>query len=148
MSSPEPDAEQQALFDALAAEHAAVFGYGVVAAFADPARTDEVAVDTAAHRARRDATVDALTGAGLEPPVAAPGYTLPFPVTDATQAAQLAVQIESDVAVAWRSVVERAGTEPTRADALTALAEAAVRAARWRSNLGIAPPTVALPGQP
>lgn len=147
MTSPELGPEQQSLVDALAAEHAAVFGYGVVSAFADPARADDVATDTAAHRARRDATIDALLSVGVEPPVAAPGYTVPFPVTDPTSAAQLAVQIESDTAVAWRSVVERARSEPTRADAIEALTEASVRAARWRTHLGIVPPTVAFPGR-
>ncbi|MEE2035055.1 ferritin-like domain-containing protein [Rhodococcus chondri] len=148
MSSPEPGPEQRSLIEALAAEHAAVFGYGLVAAFADPSRAEQVSADTAAHRARRDATIDALRAAGLEPPVAAPGYTVPFPVTDPVGAAQLAVQIESDTATAWRSVVERARSEPARATAIDALTEAALRAAWWRSALGITPPTVALPGQP
>lgn len=148
MSSPELGSEQQALVDALDAEHAAVFGYGIVAAFADTSRAAEVAADTAAHRARRDATIDALRSVSVEPPVAASGYTVPFPVTDPVGAAQLAVQIESDSAVAWRSVVERARSEPTRGNAVDALTEAALRAARWRSNLALSPPTVPFPGQP
>ncbi|MFZ2528771.1 MAG: ferritin-like domain-containing protein [Rhodococcus sp. (in: high G+C Gram-positive bacteria)] len=148
MSSPELGPEQQALVDALNAEYAAVFGYGIVAAFSNPARGAEVAADTAAHRVRRDATIDALTAANVEPPVAAAGYTVPFPVIDPVTAAQLAVQIETDVAVAWRSVVERAHIEPTRGAAIEALTESALRAARWRTNLGVTPPTVALPGQP
>ncbi|WP_420753233.1 ferritin-like domain-containing protein [Rhodococcus sp. O3] len=148
MTSPQLGAEQQALVDALNAEHAAVFGYGLVAAFSNPARGQEVAEDTAAHRARRDATIDALTAASVTPPVAAPGYTVPFPVTDPISAAQLAVQIETDVAVAWRSVVERATSESTRGVAIEALTETALRGARWRANLGVVPPTVALPGQP
>ncbi|UVT25895.1 ferritin-like domain-containing protein [Rhodococcus pyridinivorans] len=147
MSSPELGSEQQALVDALEAEHAAVFGYGVVAAFADPARANAVAEDTAAHRARRDATIEALRAASVDPPVAAPGYTVPFPVIDAASAAQLAEQIESDTAVAWRSVVERARSEATRATAADVLTEAALRAARWRQSRGVVP-SVAFPGQP
>ncbi len=152
MTSPEPTSrelgpEQQALVDALEAEHSAVFGYGVVAAFADPARAGEVAADTASHRARRDATIDALHAADVTPPVAAPGYTIPFPVTDPVGAARLAAQIESDTAIAWRSVVERARSEATRGNALDALTEAALRAARWRTAAGV-PPTVAFPGLP
>lgn len=148
MSSPELGPEQQALVDALEAEHSAIFGYGLVAAFAAPGRAAEVAADTAAHRARRDATMDALRAANVEPPVAAPGYTVPFPVTDPVQAAQLAAQIEADTAVAWRSVVERARSESTRANAVEALTETAVRCAKWRATLGTTPPTVAFPGQP
>jgi len=147
VSSPELGSEQQALVDAVQAEHAAIFGYGVVAAFADPARAEVVAEDTAAHRARRDATAEALRAASVDPPVAAPGYTIPFPVTDPASAAQLAEQIESDTAVAWRSVVERARSDSTRTDAVGALTEAAVRAARWRASRGVVP-SVAFPGQP
>lgn len=140
--------EQQALVDALRAEHAAVFAYGIVAAYSNPARSTQVAADTAAHRARRDATIDALSAANVIAPGAEPGYTLPFPVTDPTTALQLAVQVEADTAVAWRSVIERAQSEPTRASAVDALTESAVRAANWRAVLGVAPPTVAFPGQP
>ncbi|MEU5840398.1 ferritin-like domain-containing protein [Rhodococcus sp. NPDC047139] len=147
MSSPELGSEQQALVDALEAEHAAVFGYGVVAAFVDPSASEAVEEDTAAHRARRDATADALRAAGVDPPVASPGYTVPFPVTDPASAAQLAEQIESDTTVAWRSVVERARSESTRADAVGALTETAIRAARWRASRGVVP-SVAFPGQP
>jgi len=146
VSTPGLGPEQQSLVDALAAEHAAVFGYGIVAAFADP-WADAVAEDTAAHRARRDATIEALHAASVEPPVAAPGYTVPFPVTDPDSAARLAEQIENDTAVAWRSVVERAHSESTRGAAITALTEAALRAARWRVRLG-APPSLPFPGQP
>lgn len=147
MSTPEPGPEQQSLIDALSAEHSAIFGFGVLAAFVDPAHSGTVATDTAAHRARRDATIDALVAAGVEPPVAAAGYTVPFPVTDAPSAAQLAVQIENDTAVAWRSVVERARSESVRSSAVDALTDTALRAARWRLIAGLAP-SVPFPGQP
>lgn len=139
--------EQQALVDALRAEHAAVFAYGIVAAFSNPARSAQIAADTAAHRARRDATIDALSAASVTPPGAEAGYTIPFPVTDPTSAIQLAVQVESDTSVAWRSVIERARSEATRAAAVDALTESTLRAANWRAVLGAAPPTVAFPGQ-
>lgn len=140
--------EQQALVDALRAEHAAVFAYGIVAAFSNPTRAAQIAADTAAHRARRDATIDALGAANVVAPGAEPGYTMPFPVTDPTSAIQLAVAVESDTATAWRSVIERARSEPVRATAVDALTESALRAANWRAVLGMAPPTVPFPGQP
>ncbi|MFD4295540.1 ferritin-like domain-containing protein [Rhodococcus sp. NPDC058505] len=140
--------EQQALVDALRAEHAAVFAYGIVAAYSNPTRAAQVAADTAAHRARRDATIDALSAANVDAPGAEPGYTIPFPVADPTAAIQLAVQIEADTATAWRSVIERAQSEPVRAAAVDALTESALRAASWRAVLGVNPPTVAFPGQP
>ncbi|RVW04303.1 ferritin-like domain-containing protein [Rhodococcus xishaensis] len=148
MTSPNPDPEQQALIDALRAEYAATFAYGLVAAFASPRRADLVAANTAAHRARRDATIDALTAAGVDVPPPEAGYAMPFPVTDPTSAARLAAQVEADTAAAWRSVIERSESEHTREVGVTALTEAAVREANWRKILGYQPPTNAFPGQP
>lgn len=72
MSKQSPGPEQQALIDALQAEYAAVFAYGLVAAFSNPTRSDLVSANTAAHRARRDATIDALTAADVEAPNRSP----------------------------------------------------------------------------
>jgi len=143
-----PGPEQQALLDALAAEYAAVFAYGVVAAFSNPDRDRMVAADAAAHRSRRDATIDALTAVSIDIPVPEAGYNLPFPVGDPIAAANLAVTIETDTAVAWRSVIERAQSEHARGTGLDALTECALRLANWRTILGTAPPTVPFPGQP
>lgn len=139
--------ERRALIDALNAEYGAVYAYGVIAAYASPERARVVAEHTAAHRARRDATVDtlALGGASVPPPDAA--YTVPFAVTDPISAARLAVTVESDTAVAWRSVVERADSMAIRRTGVEALTEAAVRLAAWQSILGANPPTVAFPGK-
>ncbi|MFI9409473.1 ferritin-like domain-containing protein [Nocardia gamkensis] len=139
--------ERRALTDALNAEYGAVYAYGVIAAYAAPERARLVAEHTAAHRARRDATVDALAlgGATVPPPDAA--YTAPFPVTDPISAARLAVTVESDTAVAWRSVVERGASMAIRRAGVEALTEAAVRLATWQSILGADPPTIAFPGK-
>jgi aspartate/methionine/tyrosine aminotransferase len=141
------DDERQALTDALNAEYGGVYAYGVIAAYASPERARLVAEHTAAHRARRDSTVDALAlgGATVPPPDAA--YTVPFPVTDPISAARLAVTVESDTAVAWRSVVERAASMAIRRTGVDALTEAAVRLATWQSILGADPPTIAFPGK-
>ncbi|QNG19166.1 ferritin-like domain-containing protein [Rhodococcus triatomae] len=143
-----PDSETGAFAEALSVEHAAVFAYGVVGAFANPARAGQIAVDVAAHRARRDTVIDLLHQAGAEAPVAAAGYALPFPVTDPFGAAQLAAQVESDTAVAWRAVVEHSDSADSRRTALEALTDAATREALWRSALGTDPTTAAFPGQP
>lgn len=152
MTSPTPaprlGAEQQALVDALRAEHAAVYAYGLIAAFANPTRIGQVSADAAAHRARRDATADALVSASVTPPGAEPGYTVPFPVTDPISAAQLAARVEADTAVAWRSVIERAQSEHTRGVGVDALTESALRLANWQVVLGVMPPTTAFPGEP
>ncbi len=143
-----------ALQAALAAEHAAVWVYGLVGAFVPDdlaGKLDEAAV---AHQARRDATERTLIDAGARPVPAEPGYLGPEPVTDAASALRLVITAETDAAAAWRAVVERSVAEHSpaepslRAAALDALTRAAVRATRWRATAGIAPPTVPFPGTP
>ncbi|GAA5056157.1 ferritin-like domain-containing protein [Nocardia callitridis] len=140
------DAERTALLDALRAEYSAVYAYGVIAAYASPERVRVVAEHTAAHRARRDSTAEALAAAGITVPPSDAAYTTPFPVDDPIPAARLAVTVETDTATAWRAVVERADTAPTRRTATDALTEAAVRLATWQSILGTAPATTPFPG--
>ncbi|MGV9819937.1 ferritin-like domain-containing protein [Nocardia xishanensis] len=142
------DAERQALLDALAAEYAAVYAYGVIAAFASPERDRLIAEHTAAHRARRDTTVDALRAAGTTAPPPEPAYTIPFPVDDPVPAARLAVTVENDTAVAWRAVVEHGESEEARRTGIDGLTECALRAATWQAILGANPPTAAFPGKP
>ncbi len=54
--------------------------------------------------------------------------------------------MENDCAVAWRAVIEQAGSEQDRAFGVTALTESAVLAARWNQVLGVWPVTSAFPG--
>lgn len=147
---------------ALAAEHAAVWGYGLVSAFL-PSKYNRLLDEAATgHRARRDATERLLQDAGAAPVPAQPGYLTPQPVTDAASALRLVVTLEDDSAAAWRSVVERSAAEvpagttnsgeapgpPVRPAALDALVTAAVRAARWRAAAGDERLTVPFPGLP
>jgi hypothetical protein len=131
---------------ALAAEHAAVYAYGVLGArLTDTARAEAVAAE-AAHRARRDALLLRLADTGATPSPAAPAYTLPFAVPDARAALRLAVLVEERTAEAWRAAVP--GTaDADRATAVAALSECAVRAARWRQrSSATTPATVPFPG--
>ena len=82
----------------------------------------------------------------MEPPLPAAGYQLPTQVDNPTDAANLAVRMEEDSAVAWRAVVEQATTTEERAFAVKALTQTAVTAARWSKVLGVWPITVAFPG--
>ncbi|MEV6136972.1 ferritin-like domain-containing protein [Nocardia sp. NPDC051990] len=141
------EAERQALLDALRAEYAAIYTYGVIAAYASAERTRLVAHDTAAHRARRDSTIDALKAAGVAVPPPDAAYTTPFPVNDPIPAANLAVTMETDTAVAWRAVVENGNSDPIRRMGTDALTECALRLATWQTILGASPPTVAFPGK-
>lgn len=146
---PEPP-DQAALYDALGAEHAAIYGYGVVSAHTVPDNNELVSQAMAEHRDRREATVKLLTERQIAVPLPAAGYQLPFPVNRPSQAARLAARMENDCAVAWRAVLEQATGEGTaeqdRSFALTALTQCAVMAARWRRVLGAWPVTEAFPG--
>ncbi|MFI1015714.1 ferritin-like domain-containing protein [Streptomyces sp. NPDC020965] len=126
---------------ALAAEHAAVYGYGVVGARAGQARTAEARAAHGAHRAQRDALARTVRDLGGEPDPAAPAYALPFPVPDAAAAVRLAAFLEDRVAGVYADLV-RAGEGPVRREAAVALRDAAVRAVRWRGG-GVAFPGLA-----
>jgi hypothetical protein len=143
----QPDSpEERAWANAIAAEHATIYGYGFVSAHTTPDVNDLVSDSLAEHRARRDAANSMLDTRSVIPPVAAVGYQLPIAVKGATDAATLAVRMESDDAVAWRAVAEQAKSPQDRAFAVTALTECAVRAARWRQVLNTWPLTVPFPG--
>ncbi len=68
-----------ALQEALAAEHACVYGYGVVGARADQADEARARSGFDAHRARRDALDQAIRAEGAEPVAALGSYDLPEP---------------------------------------------------------------------
>jgi hypothetical protein len=135
-----------ALFDAVATEHAIIYGYGLVSAHSTPDVNDLVSASMAEHRERREAAIAMLESRSIDAPLPAAGYQLPMEVDNPTDAASLAVRMEEDAAVAWRAVLEQATNEPDRAFAVTALTQCAVRAARWSRVLGVSPITVAFPG--
>ncbi|HZN18361.1 MAG TPA: ferritin-like domain-containing protein [Micromonosporaceae bacterium] len=135
------------LVAALAAEHAAIYGYGVAGAQLTGATQEAARQAEAAHRTRRDALLVRLTADGASAPPAEPAYALPFPVTGPVAAARLGVHLEERAAAVWRRALV-ATTGPTRRLALDALVDCAVRATRWRRVAGVSPATVALPGTP
>lgn len=149
-ATPDPnrpgDPADAALFDAVATEHGVIYGYGVVSAHSTPDENDLVADAMAQHRERRERAIALLTARKLAVPLPSVGYQLPLEVSDPTQAAQLAVRMEEDAAVAWRAVLEQATTAEDRSFAVTALTQSAVLAARWSQVLGAAPITLAFPG--
>jgi hypothetical protein len=140
------DAGDGALFDAIATEHAAIYGYGLVSAHSTPEVNDLVSSSMAEHRERREAAIEMLEARSVDAPLPAAGYQLPMEVDNPTDAASLAVRMEEDAAVAWRAVLEQAAKEQDRAFAVTALTQCAVTAARWSRVLGVSPITVAFPG--
>ncbi|MGV0742222.1 ferritin-like domain-containing protein [Mycolicibacterium sp. XJ870] len=135
-----------ALYDAVATEHGIIYAYGLVSAHATPEDNALVAAAMAEHRARREAGIAMLNGRSVTPPLPAAGYQLPSTVANPNDAANLAVRMEQDAAVAWRAVLEQATTGEDRAFAVTALTQAAVTAAKWSQALDVWPVTVAFPG--
>jgi Domain of unknown function (DUF4439) len=135
-----------ALQTALAAEHAVIWGYGVVGAHAGDALLPAVRAADDAHRTRRDATITLITTYGGTPVPTGPEYALPFPVTDRASALRLALHLEEGAAAAWRYTVAATDDTEVRRTALTALSDAAVQATRWRQLEPTAPVTVPFPG--
>ncbi|MET9832298.1 ferritin-like domain-containing protein [Streptomyces sp. NPDC006385] len=128
-----------ALQAALAAEHAAVYGYGVVGGRIREERRSEARAAYDAHRARRDALAREVRDLGADPVAASAAYALPFPVPDSAAAVRLAAELEDRVAGVYSDLV-RAAEGELRSTAAEALREAAVRAVRWRGE------SVAFPG--
>ncbi|HEU0192480.1 MAG TPA: ferritin-like domain-containing protein [Mycobacterium sp.] len=135
-----------ALCDALATEYGVIYGYGIVSAHVPPDLNKTVSDAIHEHRERRDRVITMLAARSVNAPVAAAGYQPPIPVDNDTDAAQLAVRMEDDTAVAWRAVAEQADTDADREFAVQALSQSAVLAARWNRVLGRWPITRAFPG--
>ncbi|MER7177507.1 MULTISPECIES: ferritin-like domain-containing protein [Streptomyces] len=139
MSDSDKTAELAAYQAALRAEHAAVYGYGVVGGRIREGRRDEARAAYDAHRSRRDELQRTLRDLGALPEQAAAAYALPFPVPDSAAATRLAAELEDKIAGVYADVV-RATEGERRRSAADALREAAVRAVRWRGG------SVAFPG--
>ncbi len=127
----------------LEAEHAAVFGYGVLGARLDDVQREMARAAYDAHRARRDDLAVRLRDRRERVPAAQASYDVS--VADVPAAQALAVRLEEGLAVRWRDLVVGTDEPPMRALGVDGLVGSAVRAAQWRRTAGL-PPTVALPG--
>lgn len=136
-----------ALQEALAAEHAVIWGYGVVGAAAADNILDRVGAAEQVHRARRSDTAARLRAVDAVPVEPEASYELPFDVVDPPTALQLAAELEDGCASAWRYLLGQTDDAELRGVALAALTACAVQATRWRRTAGVSPATVAFPGQ-
>jgi hypothetical protein len=138
------------LVSLVAAEHAAVYAYGVLGPRLDDAARTLALAAYDGHRQTRDSLLARLKSRGLTAPGASPAYVVP--ATTRAAALAVAVRLEEQLAVLWRDLV--ASTDLAAADlelrrlALRNLSDCAVRATRWRLAAGTRPATVPLPGQP
>jgi hypothetical protein len=130
-----------ALQGALAAEHAAVYGYGIVGAMVASGAVTRARADWLAHQEARDNLEAMLVKLGATPVAASPAYRLPFPVTGEASAVRLAAALEDGVTQAYLVLV--AVTDRTlRSFGALAMQPPANRALAWRGT------TVAFPGMP
>ena len=130
-----------ALQGALAAEHAACYGYGVVGAHLAGRAQQAARTDWVAHEVARDQLTAMISKAGAVPVPSAVAYALPTPVRTTGQARQLAVTLENRVTQAYIALVAVSDVS-IREYGARAARSGALRAAAWRGS------TVAFPGLP
>ena len=128
-----------ALQRALAAEDAAVYGYGVAGAHLSGSSQATAQQYWTAHRQARDALAAMISALRAVPVSALAYYDLPLPVTDAASARLLAAHLEDGVTAAYLGLVA-VSSDRLRKFAALAMQDSAVRAARWRGS------TQAFPG--
>jgi Domain of unknown function (DUF4439) len=129
----------RALQSTLAAEHAAVYGYGVVGAYLTGSGRASATADWVAHQDARDELEAMLRSSGSQPEPAAVAYRLPIPVRTPGEAVSLAVILEERIATAYLGLVALSIPALRDLGALQVRASA-LRAVFWRGS------TVAFPG--
>ena len=127
----------QALQPCLAAEHAAVFGYGVLGGVLSAAESDAPSAKAAlaaynTHQARRDTLTELLVTAGAEPVAAKAVYDIPFRVAGVPSARRLARGLEASCATVYARATA-VTSEKVRLMVSGTLLDCAVRGARWGS---------------
>jgi hypothetical protein len=128
-----------ALQSALAAENAAVYGYGVAGAQLGATARKLALRNWTQHQLARDRLEAMLTSLGVKPVAAQAAYQLPFPVHGTGAAISLAGYLENQVAAAYLGVV--ALDDPRlRAWGAGQAQACALRATTWLGR------TVAFPG--
>ncbi|SRR5712691_1161327 len=128
-----------ALQAALAAEHAAIFGYGVAGAHLTGSSLAAAERDWTGHNQARDTLAAMISRRGAAPAAARAFYQLPFRVHDAASAMALAARLEDGVTRAYLGLVA-VSDQRLRHFGAMAMQGAAQRAAFWRGS------TQAFPG--
>jgi hypothetical protein len=129
----------QALQAALAAEDAAIFGYGVAGAHLSGSRKSAAEQAWTGHIAAHDTLTGMISALGATPVAAQAFYQLPFAVHDTATAAALAARLEDGVTRAYLGLVA-VSDQRLRTFGAQAMQGSAKRAAFWRGN------TEAFPG--
>jgi hypothetical protein len=123
-----------ALQHCLAAEHAAIYGYGVLGGvLGGTSATDEIARAEAAYNAhvrRRDDLRERINDFGQEPVVAEPAYAVPGRVEDVASCRRLAQQLEKRAAAVYAAAAAET-VDALRELMARALTDCALRADAW-----------------
>ncbi len=126
----------KALQRCLAAEHAAVYGYGVVGGVLavttnQSSAWEKLAVSAYdAHRAARDELVARISGLGATPLASLPAYGLPFQVHTTADCRRLARLLEDRCAAVYADAVADTASTNRQFTAL-GLRACAERAVQW-----------------
>ena len=125
----------EALQDCLAAEHAAIYGYGLlggVLAAEETGATERVlaADGYVGHRASRDALTALISGLRVDPVPAEPAYATPFRIVDIAGCRRLGRHIEHRTAAVYSFAVAKT-VDGTRRMLARTLTDAALREVRW-----------------
>ena len=128
-----------ALQSALAAENAAVYGYGVAGGQLGSAARKLALQNWTQHEMARDRLQAMLTSLGVKPVAAQAAYQMPFPVHGTRAAISLAGYLENQVAAAYLGVVALADPR-LRAWGAGQAQACALRATTWLGR------TTAFPG--
>ncbi|HEX3752555.1 MAG TPA: DUF4439 domain-containing protein [Streptosporangiaceae bacterium] len=130
-----------ALQGVLAAENAAVYGYGLAGAQLSGSLYPTAQQDWTLHRTSRATVSSMITQRGGTPAPAAAAYRPPFPVNSSASARALAALLENGLVQAYLGLVAL-DDAALRAYGAGEMQAAAIRAAFWRGS------TIAFPGLP
>lgn len=131
--------EVDAVQAALAGEHAAVWGYGLIGARLSDDDQDEARERLNDHAKHRDQLADLARDADATPVAAQAAYRLPFEVDDAESARRLAAELENRLTAAYADVVATADSDEVRTVGVRGLARSAEHAARWSGDMSAFP---------
>jgi hypothetical protein len=125
-----------ALQQVLGAEHAAVYGYGLVGSRLTGAEEASATGAFVAHESRRDAVRRLIRDHAGIPAAALPAYRPKRPVVARVSAIALAAALEEDCSAAYVRVLGGTDDRVLRRSAAGWLADSATRDQLWRARLG------------
>jgi hypothetical protein len=135
----------KALQVALAAEHAAVYGYSAAGGHLSVTRRPLAVTHFTAHSAARDLLAGAIRGRSAKAPAALPAYAVPV-LADGVAAAAFLATLEDATAAGYAGVLGATDDPALRKLAVGGLIASAARATTWRQVSGAKQVTRPFPG--